>query len=88
MKVYSVLAVLTLGTMGFSNSSLAYLNYPTQVIFKSCKLIPVMVGSILIQNKKYSFLDYAAALLMSVGLTLFTLADSRISPKFSFIGKV
>lgn len=86
IKVYSFLALLTLGTMGFSNSSLSYLNYPTQVIFKSCKLIPVMIGSILIQQKKYSFLDYAAAILMSVGLTLFTLADSRVSPKFNFVG--
>ena len=62
------------GTMGFSNASLEYLNYPTQVeskllqhvchdkkilrveklfyqqvIFKCCKLIPVLLGGILIQ---------------------------------------
>ena len=35
--------------MACSNMSVAYLNYPTQVIFKSCKLIPVMIGGILIQ---------------------------------------
>lgn len=29
--------------MAGSNLSLQYLNYPTQVVFKSCKLIPVMV---------------------------------------------
>jgi adenosine 3'-phospho 5'-phosphosulfate transporter B3 len=47
---YCVLAGLTLGTMGFSNSSLSHLNYPTQVIFKCCKLLPVMAGSVIIQG--------------------------------------
>lgn len=31
LSTYVILAFLTLGTMGFSNSSLGYLNYPTQV---------------------------------------------------------
>lgn len=31
IKTYLLLAGLTLGTMGFSNSSLGYLNYPTEV---------------------------------------------------------
>lgn len=52
MKTYLLLALLTLGTMGLSNSSLGYLNYPTQVIFKCCKLIPVLIGSIIIQKKQ------------------------------------
>lgn len=30
LKTYCLIAFLTLGTMGLSNSSLAYLNYPTQ----------------------------------------------------------
>ena len=50
LKSYLLLALLTVGTMGLSNTSLGYLNYPTQVIFKSSKLIPVMIGGILIQG--------------------------------------
>lgn len=73
MKTYALLAFLTLGTMGLSNSSLGYLNYPTQVIFKCCKLVPVMIGSILIQKKQHGALDFLAAIFMCVGLTLFTL---------------
>lgn len=86
IRTYFLLAVLTLGTMGFSNASLGYLNYPTQVIFKSCKLIPVLAGGILIQGKRYGPLDFLAALLMCVGLTLFTLADSQIQPNFNTKG--
>ena len=50
LKTYLLLAALTVGTMGLSNSSLGYLNYPTQVMFKCCKLIPVLIGGILIQG--------------------------------------
>lgn len=49
-KTYMMIAFLTVGTMGLSNTSLGYLNYPTQVIFKCCKLIPVMIGGIFIQG--------------------------------------
>ena len=31
MQTYALLALATLTTMGFSNASLGYLNYPTQV---------------------------------------------------------
>ena len=31
VKTYSILAFLTVATMGLSNTSLNYLNYPTQV---------------------------------------------------------
>ncbi|XP_014221485.1 adenosine 3'-phospho 5'-phosphosulfate transporter 2 [Trichogramma pretiosum] len=88
ISTYLLLALLTLGTMGFSNSSLGYLNYPTQVIFKCCKLIPVLIGSIIIQKKRYGWLDFFAASLMCFGLILFTLADSMISPRFDIIGVV
>ena len=51
MNMYFLLAFLTVATMGLSNTSVGYLNYPTQVIFKCCKLIPVMIGGVLIQGK-------------------------------------
>ncbi|KAH9638988.1 hypothetical protein HF086_000914 [Spodoptera exigua] len=73
LKTYALLAGLTLGTMAFSNLALSYLNYPTQLIFKSCKLIPVMIGSIIILGKRYGFLDYVSAVVMCIGLTMFTL---------------
>ena len=50
IKSYLLLAFLTVATMGLSNGSLPYLNYPTQVMFKCCKLIPVLIGGILIQG--------------------------------------
>uniref|UniRef100_A0A182QTK9 Adenosine 3'-phospho 5'-phosphosulfate transporter 2 n=1 Tax=Anopheles farauti TaxID=69004 RepID=A0A182QTK9_9DIPT len=86
MRTYTLLAFLTLGTMGLSNSSVGYLNYPTQVIFKCCKLIPVLIGSVLIQGKKHGPMDFFAAFAMCLGLILFTLADSKVQPDFDTFG--
>ncbi|KAG8571712.1 hypothetical protein GDO81_011761 [Engystomops pustulosus] len=85
-KTYMIIAVLTVGTMGLSNTSLGYLNYPTQVIFKCCKLIPVMIGGVFIQGKRYNAADVSAALCMSAGLIWFTLADSTVAPNFNVTG--
>lgn len=74
--------------MGFSNASVGYLNYPTQVIFKCCKLIPVLIGGIIIQKKRYDLLDFLAAALMSVGLIIFSLVDNKISPNFDLRGYI
>ncbi|MGH0142200.1 UNVERIFIED_CONTAM: hypothetical protein FKN15_003973 [Acipenser sinensis] len=87
-KTYMMIAFLTVATMGLSNTSLGYLNYPTQVIFKCCKLIPVMIGGVFIQGKRYNLADVSAALCMSLGLIWFTLADSKIAPNFSLTGLV
>ncbi|XP_012364650.1 adenosine 3'-phospho 5'-phosphosulfate transporter 2 isoform X1 [Nomascus leucogenys] len=87
-KTYMIIAFLTVGTMGLSNTSLGYLNYPTQVIFKCCKLIPVMLGGVFIQGKRYNVADVSAAICMSLGLIWFTLADSTIAPNFNLTGVV
>ncbi|XP_076868759.1 adenosine 3'-phospho 5'-phosphosulfate transporter 2 [Brachyhypopomus gauderio] len=87
-KTYMIIAFLTVGTMGLSNTSLGYLNYPTQVIFKCCKLIPVMIGGVFIQGKRYNLADVSAALCMSLGLIWFTLADSKVAPNFNLTGVI
>ncbi|XP_072459885.1 adenosine 3'-phospho 5'-phosphosulfate transporter 2 isoform X5 [Notamacropus eugenii] len=87
-KTYTIIAFLTVGTMGLSNTSLGYLNYPTQVIFKCCKLIPVMLGGVFIQGKRYNIADVSAAVCMSLGLIWFTLADSTVAPNFNLTGVV
>lgn len=86
LKIYTFLAFITVTTMGCANKSLAYLNYPTQVIFKCCNLIPVMIGGMLIQKKVYNRFDFIAVLLMTIGLIFFTLGDSESSPDFNTTG--
>ncbi|CAP28785.3 Protein CBR-PST-2 [Caenorhabditis briggsae] len=87
-RIYGVIAFFTVATMGLSNASVGYLNYPTQVIFKCCKLIPVLIGGILIQGKRYGWIDISAAILMSLGIIMFTLADNKVSPNFDSRGYI
>ena len=88
VKSYLFIAFLTVATLGLSNSSNAYLNFPTFNMFKSCKLIPVMIASMLILGKKYNWIDKSAVLCMCIGLIFFTLADSQLHPNFEIYGVV
>ncbi|CAH8671351.1 Adenosine 3'-phospho 5'-phosphosulfate transporter 2 [Schistosoma haematobium] len=86
IHLYAIVAVLTLGSIALSNASVGFLNYPTQVIFKCCKMIPVLLGGVLIQGRRYSIYEVLAVLLMTLGLICFTLVDVSIQPKFTLFG--
>uniref|UniRef100_A0A1A8G7X1 Solute carrier family 35 member B1 n=1 Tax=Nothobranchius korthausae TaxID=1143690 RepID=A0A1A8G7X1_9TELE len=59
------------GAMVSSNSALLYVNYPTQVLGKSCKPIPVMILGVTILRKKYPLAKYLCVLLIVSGVALF-----------------
>ncbi len=101
VKWNMIVGMLSLVTVGLSNLSLYYLNYPTQarttaaggadtlrqtsfccvphthvqIVFKSAKLIPVMIMGVFILHKRYSMADYAAAVMLGAGISIFVLAD-------------
>lgn len=83
---YAQLSLFTMGGMYFTNWSLKYLNYPTRVMFKSSKVIPVMFVGVLLQGKKYSGFEYVGAFILVVGIIVFTLGDAKESPKFDMAG--
>lgn len=88
MRLHAAVGILSMTTIGLSNLSLLYLNYPTQLLFKSSKVLPVMLGSVLVNRAKFWASEYAAALSLAVGLVVFTLADARSSPQFDAMGVV
>jgi len=83
---YMSLSLLTLSGALFTNWSLAFLNYPTRVLFKSSKLIPTMVVGTLMQGRRYSVLEYVAAAGLVAGIVLFTLGDADTKPTFAAAG--
>ncbi|XP_075484604.1 UDP-galactose/UDP-glucose transporter 2-like isoform X1 [Primulina tabacum] len=89
-KTYVKLSAVLMGSHGLTKGSLAYLNYPAQIMFKSTKVLPVMVMGTFIPGlrRKYPVHEYISAILLVVGLILFTLADANSSPNFSAIGIV
>ena len=54
-----------------SNKALMWVNYPTQVVGKSCKPIPVMILGVLIGRKKYPLLKYLFVVMIVIGVVLF-----------------
>ncbi|KAL0393471.1 UNVERIFIED_CONTAM: UDP-galactose/UDP-glucose transporter 4 [Sesamum latifolium] len=89
-KTYVKLSAVLMGSHGLTKGSLAYLNYPAQIMFKSTKVLPVMVMGAFIPGlrRKYPLHEYISAMLLVVGLILFTLADANTSPNFNVIGVV
>ncbi|PKI53128.1 hypothetical protein CRG98_026490 [Punica granatum] len=87
-KTYVKLSAVLMGSSGLTKGSLAFLNYPAQIMFKSTKVLPVMVMGAFIPGlrRKYPAQEYISALLLVAGLILFTLADAQSSPNFSLIG--
>ena len=71
---------------GLTNVSLLYLNYPTQVVFKSLKLLTVMIGSVIWVGRSYAPMEYVATFLTVCSAALFGLGDVAVSPKFEWIG--
>ena len=60
--------------MAASNEALRYVSFPTQVLGKSCKMVPVMAGGIILGGKKYSVAEYVQVLLITVGVCVFNFA--------------
>lgn len=87
-KTYVKLSAVLMGSHGLTKGSLAFLNYPAQLMFKSTKVLPVMVMGAFIPGlrRKYPAHEYFSAFLLVAGLILFTLADAQTSPNFSVIG--
>nr|CAG4636142.1 EOG090X05CU [Eubosmina coregoni]SVE69771.1 EOG090X05CU [Eubosmina coregoni] len=57
--------------------ALKFISFPTQVLAKSAKVIPVMLMGKLISRTQYKNYEYATALLISIGMTAFLLGSSE-----------
>jgi drug/metabolite transporter (DMT)-like permease len=57
--------------------ALQHVNYPTQVIGKSCKPIPVMILGVLYGKKRYPLQKYLFILMIVMGVALFVWKDGK-----------
>lgn len=55
--------------------ALKYVSFPTQVLAKSSKLIPVMIMGKLISKKKYPIYEYVIAVTIGFGVALFMMSQ-------------
>jgi len=86
LSSYTLLTLCLLSSSGMSSMSLNYINFPTKVIFRSCKLIPAMILATFINGKSFHKSEYISALSVCSGLIVFAAADWKLTPTFSPLG--
>ena len=59
-----------------SNEALKYVSYPTQVLAKSCKLVPVLLVNVLVYGRSATVFQYLHVALVTAGIVLFRLKNS------------
>ncbi|XP_062364309.1 solute carrier family 35 member B1 isoform X2 [Cinclus cinclus] len=69
--LYGACSLSYLGAMVSSNAALQFVSYPTQVLGKSCKPIPVMLLGVTLLRKRYPPAKYLCVLLIVAGVALF-----------------
>ena len=75
-------------TKTFMNIAALRLSYSTELLFRSCKLIPVLIGSMLFNRKIPSFNQIISVLLLVSGLIGVSYADISVNNQFDFVGVV
>ncbi|CAD6239887.1 GSCOCG00002404001-RA-CDS [Cotesia congregata] len=80
--VYYAFAALTyLLGMVSSNMALSYVSYPTQVVGKAAKPIPVLLLGVLLGKKSYSMRKYLFTFMIVAGVILFMFKDGKSAPE-------
>lgn len=78
LPAYIVLAFLVFCGSALPNYAVGYVQYPVKVVFKSSKLIPVMLVSVFMRNSRaYSGKEYLAAALLCAGTAGFAHGAGR-----------
>lgn len=76
----------------FQYEALKFVSFPTQVLCKASKIIPVMLMGKLVSKKSYPYYEYVVAVLLSAGVSLFLLAadptGKRTSAATTFSGAI
>jgi adenosine 3'-phospho 5'-phosphosulfate transporter B3 len=86
VRYYAFTSLCLVCSMGLSNLSVERLSYPTAVLFKSSKLIPVMIGGWLFLKKRYSILEVLSIGLIVCGLIGISYSDKVSKNRFDLIG--
>ena len=56
-------------------ASLRYVSFPVQTVFKSSKIIPVMIMGKFLKGTTYPYTQYLEALLITIGVAIFSVAS-------------
>lgn len=76
MYKYSFASLSNIMSSWCQYEALKYISFPTQVLAKASKVIPVMLMGKLVSRKSYEYWEYLTAALISVGVSMFLLSST------------
>lgn len=74
---YSYASFSNIMSAWFQYEALKFISFPTQVLAKSCKIIPVMLMGKIVSRTKYEFYEYVTAVLISIGMIFFLMGSTE-----------
>jgi len=60
--------------------ALKFVSFPTQVLAKSCKMVPVMLMGFVVNQQSYTVLEYVVAIMITAGAAVFKLFETNDAP--------
>ncbi|XP_012724577.2 adenosine 3'-phospho 5'-phosphosulfate transporter 1 [Fundulus heteroclitus] len=76
MYKYSFASLSNIMSSWCQYEALKFISFPTQVLAKASKVIPVMLMGKIVSRKSYEYWEYFTAALISVGVSMFLLSSS------------
>ena len=82
---YSYSSFSNIMSSWFQYEALKYVSFPTQVLAKASKVIPVMLMGKVVSKKTFEWYEYGTAALISVGVSMFLLTSGDVVRKSSTV---
>ncbi|XP_077409590.1 adenosine 3'-phospho 5'-phosphosulfate transporter 1 [Vanacampus margaritifer] len=76
MYKYSFASLSNIMSSWCQYEALKYISFPTQVLAKASKVIPVMLMGKMVSQKSYEYWEYLTAALISLGVSMFLLSSA------------
>lgn len=80
-KAYLKVAISNSAASPFGYASLKHINFPTLILGKSCKLLPVMLMNFLVYRRKFEWFKYVSVAMITAGVSGFMMFDPSASGK-------
>jgi solute carrier family 35 (adenosine 3'-phospho 5'-phosphosulfate transporter), member B3 len=84
IRKYLTISVLSVLSMALGYEALSFISYPTKIIFKSSKLLGVILIGVLFLGKKYKKTDYISSILIAIGLYLMYMESNQSTNQSHF----
>ncbi|XP_078391494.1 adenosine 3'-phospho 5'-phosphosulfate transporter 1 [Cetorhinus maximus] len=77
MYKYSFASISNILSSWCQYEALKFISFPTQVLAKASKVIPVMLMGKIVSRKSYEYWEYLTAMLISAGVSMFLLSNTQ-----------